>query len=64
MRETPVEATSKYVHGVTWPARKDEVLAALERNGAPDDVLQTIRSYDHERFAGPNEVHQALWSQA
>ncbi|MBA3358907.1 MAG: DUF2795 domain-containing protein [Thermoleophilaceae bacterium] len=64
MRETPLEVSSKYVHGVTWPVSKGELLEAMERNGAPDDVLQTIRSADLARFVAPSDVHQALWVQA
>lgn len=61
MEETPLEVTSKYLDGVTWPARKAEVLEALERNGAPADALQTVRAADQERFVAPSDVHQALW---
>lgn len=64
MRDTPVNITAKYVHGFTWPASKEEILAGMERNGAPEDVLQVIRAYDHPRFASANDVHQALWVQA
>ncbi len=61
MRETPIEATQKYVHDVIFPASKDEVLGAMEHNGAPDDVMQVIRDLDKPRYYGPNEVHNALW---
>ncbi len=64
MRETPIEATQKYVHGLTWPVNKDEVIRTLERNGAPEDVLEVIRAMDKPRFTGPNEVHNALWKRA
>ncbi len=64
MEDTPIEATQKYVDGIQWPASKDDVVTAVERNGAPDDVLQALRDEDKERFTGPNEVHQALWKQA
>ncbi|MDQ3588024.1 MAG: DUF2795 domain-containing protein [Actinomycetota bacterium] len=64
MRDTPVNITAKYVHGFNWPASKAEVLAAMERNGAPEDVLLVVRSYNQERFASTNDVHQALWLQA
>ncbi len=64
MEDTPVEVTQKYVHEIDWPARKEDVVAAMERNGAPDDVLETVRSKDQDRFVGPNDVHEALWTQA
>ena len=61
MRETPLDVTVKYLEGVQWPADKDEVVAAAERNGAPADVVDALRSSEHERYAGPNAVHNALW---
>ncbi len=61
MDDTPIEATQKYVHDIEWPASKDVVLEAMKANGAPDDVLQNVRSRDQEKFVGPNDVHQALW---
>ncbi|MDP8967879.1 MAG: DUF2795 domain-containing protein [Actinomycetota bacterium] len=54
----------QYVEGLEWPCTKEEVLEAVERNGAPDDVLQALRATEKDRFAGPNDVHSILWKQA
>ncbi len=64
MEETPLEVSSKYVHGVTWPVTKQELLEAMEANGAPDDVLQTVSAANQARFVAPSDVHQALWMAA
>ena len=64
MEETPLEVTTKYVHDVLWPASKEDVLQAVENNGAPDDVLETIRGIDKDTFTGPNDVHNAIWVDA
>lgn len=64
MDETPVGATQKYVEDIIWPADKETVLEAMERNGAPEDVLQTVRQVDRPRFTGPNDVHSGLWENA
>ncbi|HWC25562.1 MAG TPA: DUF2795 domain-containing protein [Solirubrobacteraceae bacterium] len=64
MDETPLEAVEKYVEGLQWPASKDEVVEAVRRNGAPDDVVQKLLADDRDRFTGPNEVHQVLWKEA
>ncbi len=64
MDETPVEATQKYFEGIIWPASKDEVLSAAQQNGAPDDVLQALRTADKDRFFAPSDVHNALWKAA
>lgn len=64
MDETPVEATQKYLDGIVWPASKQEVIGATEQNGAPEDIVQALRSADKERFVGPNDVHSVLWKVA
>ncbi|CAN5118356.1 hypothetical protein BH20ACT20_BH20ACT20_02200 [soil metagenome] len=64
MRETPLEASLKYVNGVTWPINKAELLEAMQRNGAPDDVLQNVRSAPVARFVSPTDIHMALRSLA
>jgi hypothetical protein len=64
MDESPVEVTQKHIDGIAWPANKEEVLGALSQNGAPDDVLQAVRSADKERFVGPNDLHAILWKAA
>ncbi len=64
MNEAPIEAARRYVYGVTWPADKEEVLDVIKRNGAPDEVVAIVRSIDHERLTGPNEVHLALYKAA
>lgn len=60
MRETPLEASMQYVRGIIWPARKAELLRAMEQNGAPGDVLEAVRVYRLERFVAPSDVHMAL----
>ncbi len=64
MQETPLEASRKYVVGIGWPASKEEVLTAVERNGAPEDVMQVLRAVDKPRFVSATDVHQALWAAA
>ncbi len=64
MEMTPLEVTGKYLDGLTWPASKEEVIQAIERNGAPDDVIQTMRATPDERFVGPSDVHSSLWKEA
>ena len=62
MEETPLDATVRYLDEIEWPANRAEVIAAAERNGAPADVLDTLRAMRHDHFAGPNAVHNALWT--
>jgi hypothetical protein len=64
VQEVPIEAARKYVDGVKWPADKERVLEALKSNGAPDDVVQIVRSIDKDRLMSPGEVHLALYKAA
>lgn len=64
MEETPLDVTVKYLEGIEWPASKDEVIAAAQRNGAPQDVLDKLNETEHDQFAGVNGVHNALWMKA
>ena len=60
MDKSATEVVREYIDGLDWPASKDEVLRAAERNHAPDAVLQRIREVDAESFSGPHAVHDSL----
>jgi uncharacterized protein DUF2795 len=64
VEETPLDVTVKYLEGIEWPASRDEVVAAAQRNGAPADVIDALRATGHNQYAGPNAVHNALWIKA
>ncbi len=64
VEETPVDVTRKYIEGLDWPASKEDVLGAAERNGAPDDVLDKLRAMEPDEYPGPNAVHNSLWTEA
>ena len=50
--------------GIIWPCGKDEALEALAANGAPDDVLETLRGSEDRRFVSPSDLRSALWEEA
>jgi len=62
MRDTPNEATQKYLGGINWPAQKEEVLRAIEANGAPQDVIEAVQAEPKQRLVSPADFHQALWN--
>ncbi len=64
MRETPLEVSLKYVHGITWPVTKPVLIEAMERNGAPPDVLAAMHESDKTRFVSPAAVQMVLWVRA
>ena len=55
----PIEV-QKNLKGVSYPASKDDLVQAAERNGAGAELVDQLRSLDADRFDGPNEVMKAL----
>ena len=41
----------QYLHGMSFPANKEEVASNAESNGAPQDVVGQIRNASPERLA-------------
>ena len=51
----------RYLEGVRFPARKEELLDTLERNGVPSPVLSQLRKRLPEgEYRGPQDVLSAL----
>jgi len=51
----------KYLKGVQFPARKDELLGRLERNGVPGPVVGQLRKRLPEgEYRSPQDVLSAL----
>ena len=59
MDVNPIEL-QKHLKGVDYPASKDDLVAAAESNGAPDEVLDALRSADQDTFDAPTAVERAL----
>jgi hypothetical protein len=51
----------RYLEGVEFPARKEELLGRLERNGVPGPVIGQLRKRLPEgEYRGPQDVLKAL----
>jgi hypothetical protein len=59
MDVNPIEL-QKHLKGVDYPASKDDLIAAAESNGAPDEVVEALRSAGKDRYDGPTAVQSAL----
>lgn len=62
-RELPTgaKAVGRYLEGIRFPIRKQELVAQLERNGVPGPVLSQIRKRLPEgEYRRPQEVLDAL----
>lgn len=49
----------KYVQGVDWPIGKDDLVAVLQQNGAPSQIVDKVRGSDQSQFNGPQDVATA-----
>jgi len=51
----------KYLQGVEFPARKEELVGRLERNGVPGPLVGQLRKRLPEgEYSGPQDVLKAL----
>jgi hypothetical protein len=57
----PDEAT-QYLDGVDYPASKEDLASAAEDNGAPDELVERLRTLGRPDFSGPDEVVAELES--
>ena len=59
MEFNPVEV-QKHLKGADYPASGEELASVAERNDAPEELVEKLRSLGDERFSGPPEVMAAL----
>lgn len=50
----------KHLKGVNYPASKNDLVQAAQRNNAPNDIMTNIRNLREERFSGPQDVMKAF----
>lgn len=55
---SPAEV-QKYLHGITYPATRDELVEAAEAEGAPPEVMTMIRNMPDAEYGGPQDVMKA-----
>ncbi len=59
MSVNPIQL-QKFLGGVDYPARKQDLLDRAKRQGADENVLETLRSLDRDEFNSPNDVSEAI----
>ncbi len=50
----------QYLQGVNFPAQKEEVASNAEGNGAPQNMVDSIRNAGQDKFNSQDEVLQAV----
>ncbi|MBV9197970.1 MAG: DUF2795 domain-containing protein [Solirubrobacterales bacterium] len=59
MDVNPIEV-QKHLKGISYPASREELVETAERNDAPEEIVEELRSLGAERFDGPDNVQAAL----
>ncbi len=59
MTVNPIQL-QKYLSGIDYPARKQDLIERAEQQGADDNVLETLKSLRRDEFNSPNDVSEAL----
>jgi hypothetical protein len=59
MDVNPIEL-QKYLKGADYPASRDDLVRTAEGNGAPQEVVEALRSASADNFDGPDKVQAAL----
>ncbi len=49
----------KFLKGVDYPADKEKLLAAAQKNGAPEQITAILRQLPANQFDGPDDVMRA-----
>ncbi len=49
----------QYLQGVSWPIGKDDLVGALQSNGAPSQLTDKIKGSNQSQFNGPEDVASA-----
>lgn len=52
----------QYLHGVTYPMDKEEMINRAKENGASDDVISVMKQFPEKEYKNPTEVSRAFSS--
>jgi hypothetical protein len=55
----PIEL-QKSLKGVDYPASKEDVIKAAEKNGADDEIMDALQNLSDDSFEKPTDVTKAL----
>ncbi len=59
MQVNPIEV-QKHLKGMSYPARKDDLVSTAQKNGADEELLRELREMQRDEFDGPDDVMEAL----
>ena len=56
---TPSERLMTYLHGLQFPAKKDDIVHAARKNGAPNEVIAVLSELTRNEFGSAAELIEA-----
>jgi hypothetical protein len=59
MPVSPAEV-EKYLQGVDYPAKKQDLVKRAEQKSAPKEVVETLKKVPDETFQKPTDVAKAI----
>jgi hypothetical protein len=60
-KPNPIEL-QKYLSGVDYPAKRDDLVRAAEQNGADNSTLEVVRGLPDRTYDGPSGVSKEIGS--
>jgi hypothetical protein len=55
----PIEV-QKHLKGMSYPASREDLASTADQNGAPNDLVERLRSLPDQEYTGPDDVQEAL----
>jgi len=59
MTVNPIQV-QKFLGGIDYPARKDEIIKRAKKAGADKNVMNTLMSLPRDDFNSPNDISEAI----
>ncbi len=50
----------QFLHGLDYPARKNDLIKKARDNGASDDVMSVLNDFPDQDFISPMDVSKAI----
>lgn len=58
---SPIEV-QKYLKGVDYPAKKEDLVEAAKKNGADQEICEMIEHLPNQEFEKPTDITKAMGS--
>jgi Protein of unknown function (DUF2795) len=59
MTVNPIQL-QKFLGGIDYPARKDDLIKRAQKSGADQNVMNTLKSLPRDDFNSPNDISEAI----